>query len=134
MTWVVTAIVVSTAVTMYGQVQQGKAQQEALEQRAKDEKFKAQGQELKRRQELNKVLAANTLSMMTSGTTSEGTPASIALEGAKAVDLSEGVIGLSSKLREAQLKRQGDIAKHTGYTQATSSLLSGVTSIAGYKA
>ena len=118
-----TAIAGSTALSTYGQIEAGKAQQEALERQAEQEKIAAEGRELQRRQELNKVLASNIVGMSTSGMTGEGTPASIALESAKQVGASEGMIGLSEKLRRRQIRMQGKMAKGTAYTQATSTLL-----------
>ena len=126
MTFVVAAAVAtmaSTAVSTYGQVQAGKAQEDALEEQARQEKIAAEGRELQRRQELNKVLASNIVGASMSGMTGEGTPASIALESAKAVGTSEGMIGLSEKLKRRQIRMQGKMDKGTAYTQATSTLL-----------
>ena len=100
MTWVITAAVAAVAGTVtsvYGQVESGKAQAEAFERQAEEEKIAAEGRELQRRQELNKVLASNIVGASMSGMTGEGTPASIALESAKQIGTSEGVIGLSEK-------------------------------------
>lgn len=126
MTFVVAAAVAtiaSTAVSTYGQVQAGKAQEDALEEQARQEKIAAEGRELQRRQELNKVLASNVVGASMSGMTGEGTPASIALESAKQIGTSEGMIGLSDRLRQAQLRRQGAMARGTANIQATSTLL-----------
>ena len=120
---IVAAIAVSTAVTAYGQVQGGKIQQREFERQAEEEKIAAEGRELQRKQELNKVLAANAVSASMSGVTGEGTPASIALSSAKQVGSSEGMIGLSEKLKRAQLRRQGDNARATANISATSTLL-----------
>ena len=73
---IVAAIAVSTAVSVYGQVQGGKIQQSELERQAEEEKIAAEGRELQRKQELNKVLAANAVSASMSGMTGEGTPVS----------------------------------------------------------
>ena len=81
MSWVITAIAVTGAtVSAYGQVQAGKAQKEQLKEQAKQEEFAAQSQELSRRQELNRALAANVAALSTAGISGEGTPASLALE------------------------------------------------------
>ena len=69
--------------------------------------------------------------MSTSGMTGEGTPASIALESAKQVGTSEGMIGLSERLQRAQLRRQGAMARGTAGIQAASTLLKGVGTVAG---
>ncbi len=127
----VAATIAGTGLSVYGQVESGKAQQEALEEQAKQEKIAAEGRELQRRQELNKVLASNIVGMSTSGMTGEGTPASIALESAKQVGTSEGMIGLSERLQRAQLRRQGAMARGTAGIQAASTLLKGVGTVAG---
>ena len=121
----------STAVSVYGQIQAGKSQQEEFERQAEEEKIAAEGRELQRKQELNKVLAANANSAAMSGMTGEGTPASIALESAKQIGSSEGMINLSEKLKQAQLRRQGAMARGTANIQATSTLLSGAASAYG---
>ena len=121
----------STAVSVYGQVQGGKIQQREFERQAEEEKIAAEGRELQRKQELNKVLAANAVSASMSGVTGEGTPASIALESAKQIGTSEGMINLSDKLKRAQLRRQGANARSTANIQATSTLLSGAASAYG---
>jgi hypothetical protein len=108
---------------VYGTVQAGKAQQDAFREQAEQEKIAAEGRELQRKQELNKVLAANAVSASMSGVTGEGTPASIALSSAKQIGTSEGMIGLSEKLKRAQLRRQGDNARATANINATSTLL-----------
>ena len=112
-----------TAVSAYGQVQAGKAAEEQAIEQARQEKIAAEGRELQRRQELNKVLASNVVGASMSGMTGEGTPASIALESAKQIGTSEGMIGLSEKLKRRQMIRQGQMAKATANIEATSSLL-----------
>ena len=115
MSFVIAAAVASiagTVTSVYGQVESGKAQQEAFEEQARQEKIAAEGRELQRRQELNKVLASNVVGASMSGMTGKGTPASIALESAKQIGTSEGMIGLSEKLQRAQLRRQGAMARH----------------------
>ena len=121
----------STAVSVYGQVQGGKIQQREFERQAEEEKIAAEARELQRKQELNKVLAANAVSASMSGVTGEGTPASIALESAKQIGTSEGMINLSDKLKRAQLRRQGANARAMGNIQATSTLLKGAVSVVG---
>ena len=133
MSWVITAVALSAAGTLtsvYGQVQAGKAQEQAMKEQAKQEEFAAQSQELQRRQELNRALAANAAALSTAGISGEGTPASLALESAKQVGLSEATIDLSEKLRRASLERQGRVAKQTAYIGAAGSLLSGAGQIA----
>ena len=146
MTWVITAIATaaevsvftaavgtavagSTALSAYGTMEAGKAQQENLERQAEQEKIAAEGRELQRRQELNRVLAANQVSASMSGITGEGTPASIALESAKQIGASEGMINLSERLKRAQLRRQGQMARGTAGIQAASTLLSGAGTV-----
>jgi hypothetical protein len=123
--FVVAAMAASTALSVYSQVEAGKAQQDELNRQAEEEKIAAEGRELQRKQELNRVLAANAVSQSMSGITGEGTPASIALESAKQIGSSEGMINLSEKLQRAQLRRQGANARSTANIQATSTLLKG---------
>ena len=129
MFWLYAAIGASTAVSAYGQVQAGKAQQEALERQAEEEKLRAKTEELARREELNRTLAANQVAMATSGI-SGMTPESIALESARKVSESESVIALSESLKQRQLKRQGEAAKYAGTIGAASTILSGAESAA----
>ena len=121
---------VSTAVQVYGQVQAGKAQEDALKEQARQEKIAAEGRELERQQQLSKALAANTVGLAAGGIGMEGTPASIALESAKNIGTSEGMMKMSDRLAQAQLKRQGKSARATANLQATSSLLSGAANMA----
>ena len=128
MSWVITAIALTaagTATSAYGQVQAGKAQEIQLKEQAKQEEFAAQSQELQRRQELNRALAANVAAQSVSGLAGEGTPASLALASAKQVGLSEATIDLSEKLRQSAMMRAGKTAKQTAYIGAASTLLSG---------
>lgn len=117
---------VSTAVQVYGQVQAGKAQEDALKEQARQEKIAAEGRELERQQQLSKALAANTVGLAAGSMGMEGTPASIALESAKNIGMSEGMMKMSDRLAQAQLKRQGKSARATANLQAGSTLLSGV--------
>jgi hypothetical protein len=133
MTWLITATVVmgvSTGVQVYGQVQAGKAQEDALKEQARQEKIAAEGRELERQQQLSKALAANTVGLAAGNIGMEGTPASIALESAKNIGMSEGMIGMSDRLAQAQLKRQGKNARSASQLSAASTLLSGVGSMA----
>jgi hypothetical protein len=114
-----------TATGAYGQVQAGKAQKVALKEQAKQEELAAESQELQRRQELNRALAANVAALSTAGISGEGTPASLALASAKQVGLSEATIDVSENLRQAALKRQAKQATQTAGLTAASTLLSG---------
>ena len=124
MSWIITAVVVSGVAQAGMQVQAGKSQKVELEKQAEDEKFAAQGRELERRQQLNKILAANTVSLAGGNVATEGTPSSISLESAKQIGISEGVNKLSDKLRQAQLKRQGNNALSGAKLAGASTLLS----------
>ena len=115
----------SGAVGAYGQVQAGKAQKAQLREQAKQEELAAESQELARRQELNRALAANVAALSTAGISGEGTPASLALESARQAGLSEMTIDLSEKLRRASLERQARAATQTAGLTAASTLLSG---------
>ena len=114
-----------TATGAYGQVQAGKAQKVALKEQAKQEELAAESQELQRRQEFNRALAANVAALSTAGISGEGTPASLALASAKQVGLSEATIDVSENLRQAALKRQAKQATQTAGLTAASTLLSG---------
>lgn len=118
-------LIASTVLTVKGQIDSAKSQEIEFERQAEEEKISAEGRELQRRQKLNKVLAANIVGVSTSGISGEGTPASIALESAKQASLSEGIEGLSTRLKQAQLKRQGKNVRAAGNIQAASTLLKG---------
>jgi len=136
MTWLVTAIALTaatTAVSARTSYVAGKTQEIELKRQAEEERLAAQSRELQRREELNRALASNVVGQAMSGISGEGTPASIALASAKKAGLSEATIGLSDKLKQAQLRRQASSAKQTGYAQATSTLLKGATQIAQLK-
>jgi len=119
------ATAVGTGVSVYGQVQAGKAQQDALNQQAEQEKIAAESRELERQQQLSKALAANTVGLAAGNVGMEGTPASIALESAKNIGMSESMLKMSDRLAQAQLKRQGKNARSSANLQATSTLLAG---------
>jgi len=122
-----TLIAVSTATQIYGQLEAGKDQEAALKTQAEQERVAAESRELERQQKLNKALAANVVGMGMSGIKAEGTPASIALESSKNVGFSEGMLKLSDRLAQAQLRRQGSTAASAGRIGAASTLLSGAT-------
>ena len=133
MTWLMVATVtmgVGTAVNVYGQVEAGKAQQDALNEQAEQEKIAAESRELERQQQLGKVLAANTVGLAAGNVGMEGTPSSIALESIKNAGMSEGMIKLSDRLAQAQLKRQGKNARSAANLQAAGTLLTGASSAA----
>lgn len=122
------ATIAGTAASVYGQIESGKAQEEQAEIRARQEKMAAEARELQRRQELNKVLAANAVSMAAGGV-SGVTPESIALQTSKDISASEQVISVSEKLKRAQIKRQGALDRGTANIQATSTLLKSMPSV-----
>ena len=126
MSWVITASAITAtagAVSARSQYVAGKTQEIELNRQAEEERLAAQGRELQRREQLNKALAANVVGQAMSGISGEGTPASLALASAERASLSEATIGLSDKLKQAALRRQGRSAKQAGYLQATSTLL-----------
>ena len=123
---------VGTAVSAYGQIESGKAQESALKAQAEQERVAAESRELERQQRLNAALAANAVGMGVSGIKAEGTPASIALESAENVSLSEGMTKLSDRLAQAQLRRQGANARSGANMAAAGTLLQGVGSLAAY--
>ena len=121
-----TAVAGGTALSARGQYVAGKTQELELKRQAEEERLSAQSRELQRREELNRALAANVVGQSMSGISGEGTPASISLASAKKASLSEATIGLSEKLKQAQLRRQAGYARQAGYLQAGSTLLGGV--------
>jgi len=122
-----TVIAVSTVVQTYGAIEAGKAQQDELNRQAEEQKLAAEIEETKRRQELNRALAANNLSMSMDGLSGEGTPASIALKNSENIGFSEGVANLSASLAQSQLRRQARNARFTGNMQGVSTLMKGAT-------
>ena len=124
-------IAVGTAVNVYGTLEAGKAQESAFKQQAEQERLAAESRELERQQQLNAALAANAVGMGVSGIKAEGTPASIALESAKNVSLSEGMTKLSDRLQQAQLRRQGANARSASQFAAAGTLLSGAAQAYG---
>ena len=107
-------VIAGTATSVYGSIQAGKAAEDAAKEQARQEKIQAESEELARREELNRQLAAQAAAMAAGGIGMEGTPASIALESAKSISQSEGMISLSSKLARAQTIRSGQAAKAAG--------------------
>ena len=129
--WIIGSLVaVSTGTQIYGQLEAGKDQEAALKTQAEQERVAAESRELERQQKLNKALAANVVGMGMSGIKAEGTPSSIALESAKNVGLSEGMLKLSDRLAQAQLKRQASTAASAAKIGAASTRLDGATDIA----
>lgn len=118
---------VGTAATIASQKKAAQIQEAEIIRQAEQEKVSAEGRELARRQKLNKILSANIVGQSMSGMTGEGTPESIALSNAKQVSLSEGLEGLSERLKQAQMKRQAANVRSMGNTQATSTLLKGAS-------
>jgi len=128
----IAAAAVGTTVSAVGTVQAGKAQESAMKAQAEQERIAAEGRELERQQKLNAALAANVVGMGVSGIKAEGTPSSIALESAKNVGLSEGMMKLSDRLAQAQLRRQGANARSGANMAAAGTLLQGVGGLAAY--
>ena len=126
MSFAITAAVIAatgTVMSTVASVEAGKAAEEAAERAAEEQRIAAQTEELKRREELNRVLASNILSQATSGIATEGTPASLALEQAKTIGESEGVLALSQRLRERNLLMEGRTARSMANLQAAGSLM-----------
>ena len=121
-----------TVASAYGQIEAGKAQEAALIAQAEQERIAAEGPELERQQKLNASLAANVVGLGVSGIKTEGTPSSIALESAKNIGLSEGMMQLSDRLAQAQLRRQGANARSGANLAAAGTLLQGIGGLAAY--
>jgi hypothetical protein len=124
MTWVITAVVVSGVAQAGMQVRAGQQQKVELDRQAEDAKFQASTEELARREQLNKVLASNAVSLAGGNVAMEGTPSSISLASAKNISHSESVTNLTSKLAQAQTKRAGKNALSTAKMAGASTLLS----------
>ena len=92
----------------------------------------AESRELERQQKLNASLAANAVGLGVSGIKAAGTPASIALESAENISLSEGMTKLSDRLQQSQLRRQGKNARQASQYAAAGTLLSAAGDIAPY--
>ena len=120
---------ITTGVQVYGQLEAAKDQEAALKTQAEEERVAAESRELERQQKLNKALAANAVGMGMSGIKAEGTPASIALQSAKNIGLSEGMTKLSDRLAQAQLKRQAATTASAAKIGAAGTLLKGATQI-----
>lgn len=122
MVWPILLVGVTGAYTAYSQQQAAKQQQYDIERQAEVEKLSAQTEELKRRERLNKVLAANVESVASSGFL-EGNQQSIALQSAKVASQSEAAESVSERIREDLRKRQAKQAGEMGKARATSTLL-----------
>lgn len=124
MSWLLTGAVLLTGViSASNQINAVEAQKLELDKSAEEEELSADSRELARRQRLNKALSANIVGVSTSGMSGEGTPQSIALDNARTASISEGLEGLSSRLKASQLRRQGRTARSAGRVQAASTLL-----------
>ena len=117
----------STVASTYGGIEASKGQQDELNRQAEEKKIAAEFEETKRRQALNRALAANNLSMSMDGLSGEGTPSSISLKNAENIGFSEGVNNLSARLEQSQLRRQARNARFTGNMQGVSTLMKGAT-------
>jgi len=129
------AAAATAAVTAHGQREQGRMAEAMYEREAKEAEVEASGRELQRREQINRRLAQNVVGIAGSGMSGEGTPASIALEDAKKIGVSESMETLSDRLKAAQLRREGRLARETGNLNASSTLLKagiGVASGGGY--
>lgn len=122
MSWVITAIAVSTGASIYGQTMSAKAQQAQIKDQMKQEELAAKSEELARREQLNEALAANTVSMAQSGVDATSF-ASLSLASARKASLAEGQEDLSFKLREAALQRRSKNIGAIRDAQIASSLL-----------
>lgn len=126
MSWVITAIAVSTGASIYGQTMSAKAQQAQIQDQMKQEELAAKSEELARREQLNEALAANTVSMAQSGVDAASF-ASLNLASARKASLAEGQEDLSFKLREAALQRRSKNISAIRDAQIASTLLSAGT-------
>ncbi len=116
------ATLASGAVGAYGSVQQGKAQADVLKEQARQEKIQAEADELLRREELNRQLAAMVAAASTAGYTG-GTPESIGLYSAQQAGKSERSLSLKSRLSIADKERQAKAAESAGTASAVTGVL-----------
>lgn len=105
MSWVITAVVASTAASVYTSSVSAKAQQAQIQDQMKQEELAAKSEELARREELNAALAANAIDVSQSGVDA-ATFASLSLNSARQAGLAEGQEELSQRLRQAALQRK----------------------------
>jgi len=123
MSWVITAVAVSTAASMYGQSVSAKAQQAQIKDQMRQEELAAKSEELARREALNEALATNTVSMMQSGVDAASF-ASLSLASARKAAVSEQQEDLTFKLRQAALQRKSKNVSAIRDAQMASTLLS----------
>lgn len=123
--WIALAVG-STLFTGYSQVKQGRGQENLMKAQARQEKQAAQRDELLRREELNRSLAA---SIAASGGAANTTSQAIALNNARNISSSESAESLSNKLRQDMLRRQGKSARSSGNMAAASTLLNSAVNI-----
>lgn len=105
MSWVITAVVASTAAGVYTSSVSAKAQQAQIQDQMKQEELAAKSEELARREELNAALAANAIDVAQSGVDAASF-ASLSLNSARQAGLAEGQEELSQRLRQAALQRK----------------------------
>ena len=112
-------------VSAYGQIQAGKAQKVALKEQAKQEELAAESQELQRRQELNRALAANVAALSSGVISGYGTPECLDIASAKNFVLCYANFFVSYILIQAAIKRKAKQATQTAGLTAASTVLSG---------
>lgn len=105
MSWVITAVVASTAASVYTSSVSAKAQQAQIQDQMKQEELAAKSEELARREELNQALAANAIDVAQSGVDAASF-ASLSLNSARQAGLAEGQMELTARLRQAALQRK----------------------------
>lgn len=132
MTWVITAIAVSTGASLYGQSMSAKAQQAQIKDQMQQEELAAKSEELARREALNEALAANVVDVAQSGVDAN-TFASLNLASARKASLSEGQEDLSFRLRESALRRRSKNVGAIRDAQMASTLIQGGLSYLTYK-
>jgi len=123
MSWVITAVVASTAASVYTSSVSAKAQQAQIQDQMKQEELAAKSEELARREELNAALAANAIDVSQSGVDA-ATFASLSLNSARQAGLAEGQEELSQRLRQAALQRKSRNVGAIRDAQIASTLLS----------
>ena len=123
---------VSTGTQMYGQAMTAKAQQAQVKDQMKQEELAAKSEELARREELNRALAANMVDAAQSGADAQ-TFASLNLASARKAGLAEGQAQLSQRLRQSALERKSRNIGKIRDVQMASTLLQGGLQVARLK-
>lgn len=121
------ALISTAAAGVFGAMQQQEAsknQQEELLRRARDERVEAQGAELQRREQMNRILAAQAAEGSASGIGFEGSPTKIASADVTRADLANLGATATTAGRQRALQSQARQARQLGNLRSATTLLS----------